>query len=233
MPRRPIYYDTETTGLKWQKDRIIELAGYDPLQGRSFQSFIHPGGPISPESTAIHNITDEMVKDAPNFEAVAKEWAKFCEGEVILVAHNNDTFDFPFLKAEFERAAVPFPTFGAFDSLKWARRYRPDLPRHTLQFLREVYGIPPNQAHRALDDVMILFEVMQRMLNDLDIETAHRLVYEPRLLHHMPFGKYQGRPFSEIPKHYLSWLAQSGALEKPDNELLKQTLLQRGLIPLG
>lgn len=42
MGKRPIFYDTETTGVKSDKDRIIEIAAYDPILDRSYVSLIHP-----------------------------------------------------------------------------------------------------------------------------------------------------------------------------------------------
>ena len=61
MSLRPIYYDTETTGIKAEKERIIEIAAYDPVRKRQFEKFVNPGFPIPPEAIAIHHITDEMV----------------------------------------------------------------------------------------------------------------------------------------------------------------------------
>ena len=46
---RPIYYDTETTGIRNDKDRIIELAAYDPIENRTFCHLINPGMPIPKE----------------------------------------------------------------------------------------------------------------------------------------------------------------------------------------
>ena len=40
---RAIYYDTETTGVKSEKDRIIELAAFDPIRDISFSQLINPG----------------------------------------------------------------------------------------------------------------------------------------------------------------------------------------------
>jgi DNA polymerase-3 subunit epsilon len=146
MARRAIYYDTETTGIKPERDRIIEIAAYDPVHQRTFEKLINPGCKIPREATAIHNITDEMVASAAPFAEVAREFIEFCEGEVVLIAHNNDNFDLPFMRIEYERNSVEIPAWESLDSLKWARRYRPDLPRHTLQFLREMYGIAANNC---------------------------------------------------------------------------------------
>src|ERR1700679_3544921 len=101
MPLRPIYYDTETTGVRNDKDRIIELAAFDPLENRTFCRFANPGCPIPPEATAIHHITNEMVADAPSFKVIAEEFVAFCPEGTILIAHNNDAFDKLFLEQEF------------------------------------------------------------------------------------------------------------------------------------
>lgn len=228
---RAIYFDTETTGLKPEKDRIIEIAAYDPLQDRSFVSLINPNCPIPPEASAIHRITDEMVKDAPDFTAVAAGFLEFCGEGAILIAHNNDAFDKPFLEEEFKRSKIPFPGWRFIDTLKWARKYRPDLPRHALQFLREVYGIPANQAHRALDDVIVLHRVFSSMIDDLPIEKVlDLLLKKPKLNTRMPFGKHQGKPLSEVPRDYVKWLLESGAFDRPDNHSLKDSFEKLGFL---
>lgn len=221
---RPIFYDTETTGVKPDRDRVIEIAAYDPVLNKTFERLINPGIPIPREASAIHNITDEMVADAPSFKEVAAEFSEFCSGEVCLIAHNNDAFDVHFLKHEFSRAEMSLPEWKFFDTLKWARRYRADLPRHTLQFLREVYGIAANNAHRALDDVIVLHQVFEMMVDDLPFDAVYHLLHKPRELQHMPFGKHQGMPIKQLPKTYVRWLRDSGALEKPENQELKAAM---------
>jgi DNA polymerase III subunit epsilon len=230
MTLRAIFYDTETTGIKADRDRIIEIAAYDPLNDVSFEQLVNPGSPIPPEASAIHHITDEMVANAPPFSEVAHAFCKFCEGDVVLIAHNNDAFDYHFLRNEYGRSNVPMPSWKFFDTLKWARRYRSDLPRHTLQFLREIYGIEANNAHRALDDVIVLHKVYMNMVDDLSIDQAYALLNKPRLLHHMPFGKHQGIPLKNLPKDYLKWLEGSGAFSKPENQELKTSLAKLGMI---
>jgi DNA polymerase-3 subunit epsilon len=122
------------------------------------------------------------------------------------------------------------PTWKFLDSLKWSRRYRKDLPRHTLQFLREIYSIPANNAHRALDDVIVLHKVFSYMTDDLSVDEIYALLNRPRELHHMPFGKHQGMPLKDLPKDYLKWLAGSGAFAKPENQELKMSLEKLGVL---
>lgn len=227
---RAIFYDTETTGVRPEKDRIIEIAAYDPIKNRTFEKLIKPDIPIPKEATAIHNITEEMVASAPNFSEIYNEFLEFCEGEVVLIAHNNDSFDKLFLEYECKRNQLTVPNWKYLDSLKWARRYRPDLPRHTLQSLREVYDFPKNNAHRALDDVIVLHQVFQAMTDDLPITDVYSLLNRHRSLQHMPFGKHQGQPLNSLPKNYVLWLANSGALDKSENQELKSRFLELGLL---
>ncbi len=60
--------DCETTGLDTDNDLIIEVGAirftFDE-QIETYTSLVNPGIPIPPESQAIHNISDEMVADAP------------------------------------------------------------------------------------------------------------------------------------------------------------------------
>jgi DNA polymerase-3 subunit epsilon len=171
-----------------------------------------------------------MVAEAPPFSVIGNEFSAFCEGDVCLIAHNNDTFDSLFLKAEYSRHNLTIPPWKMLDSLKWARRYRNDLPRHTLQSLREVYGIPSNNAHRALDDVIVLHQVFQFMIDDLPLDEVFKLINRPKEIQHMPFGKHQGKPLKEVPKDYVAWMAGSGAFDKPENQELKSRFQALGLL---
>lgn len=231
MKKIPIFYDTETTGTKPAKDKIIEIAGFDPINNRTYCSFINPEVPIPEECTQISGITDAMVKDAATFAKVGAEFFDFCGPNAVLIAHNNERFDKLFLEEECKRSQIRLPDFAYIDTLKWARKYRPDLPRHSLQYLLESYNVTLKNTHRALDDVMALHEVFSLMVDDLHIEEIIELLQEgPRLVRQMPFGKHRGTLLDQLPKHYLSWLKDSGALEKPENDALKTSLQKLCLI---
>lgn len=228
MPKRAIYYDLETTGTDPVKDRIVEIAAFDPELNRTFERFVNPGCLIPPETSAIHNITDEMVKDAFPFAEVGKDFFEFCQGDIVLIAHNNDSFDAQFLRHEAKRHQLELPSFPMIDTLKWSRKYRSDLPRHNLQFLRSIYGFPENGAHRALNDVLTLHKVFSVMIDDLSFETILQLMAPESgmgsLPTIMPFGKYRGKPLETLPIDYVKWLKSQGALDKSENFSLKEAL---------
>ena len=74
MPRKKeieIVLDTETTGLDYTRERIIEFAAVRLENGKikdEFQTLINPHQHIRKSSIAVHGITQDMVEDAPSEE---------------------------------------------------------------------------------------------------------------------------------------------------------------------
>jgi DNA polymerase-3 subunit epsilon len=104
------FFDLETTGINITQDRIIEIAVIKVLPGGEVirkSNLVNPGVPISPESTAIHGITNEDVTGKPTFKEIAKDYVKFFEGSD-LAGFNILKFDVPMLVEEFLRAGVEF-----------------------------------------------------------------------------------------------------------------------------
>ncbi|WP_239978359.1 putative quorum-sensing-regulated virulence factor [Candidatus Similichlamydia epinepheli] len=238
MQLNAVFFDIETTGLDLNKDRIVEIAAFCPASGEKFTSLVCPGQQIPSDASAIHGIYDHMVAEAPSFDKIGSDFLKFCsmEGTPVLIAHNGKQFDIPFIENELKRFDLDLPKHWlTVDTLQWARKYRSDLPRHSLQFLRETFGIPNNQAHRAMDDVLTLFEVFSDLVGDLPLEIILKKLDEPDVADRvskgiMPFGKHHGKPLQEIPSSYLKWLNESGALEKTQNQWLKEELKTLKLI---
>ncbi len=227
---RPIYYDTETTGVKTDKDKIVEIAAYDPVLDKTFEALVNPEMPIPPGASAVHKITDEMVANKPTFKEIGPKFIEFCSGDVVLIAHNNDGFDKPLLECELQRNEIDLPSWPYIDTLKWARKYRPDLPRHSLQHIREYFGIESNNAHRALDDVVILHKVFSNLIGDLSMETIISLMSKEEEILHMPFGKHKGKPLLEVPKSYVTWLSENGAFDKDESKSLKKAFQKCGVL---
>lgn len=211
-----IFYDTETTGTQIDKDRVIEIAAFNNVTKQSFVTYVNPEIPIPEEASKIHGITDSTVASSPKFPEAYRQFRDFCGSDSILVAHNNDSFDFPLLEKECRRHSLDPLNLRTIDSLKWAQKYRPDLPKHNLQYLRQVYGFSENQVHRALDDVITLYNVFSSLIGDLSAEQVFSLMQNnchPKVFK-MPFGKYKGKPLTEVPASYIQWLENQGSLDK-------------------
>jgi DNA polymerase-3 subunit epsilon len=166
---REIVFDTETTGLDNQVDRIIEI-GCVELEnqfptGRWLHLFINPDGrAVHPDALAIHGINDQFLADKPVFADLAEEITGFFDG-ARYVAHNAN-FDMGFLNAEFGRIGVP-PVDPALviDTLALARRRHPMGP-NSLDALCRRYGIDNSHRtkHGALLDAELLTDVYIEML---------------------------------------------------------------------
>ena len=73
-----IFFDLETTGINITKDKIVEISLIKVMpNGEEMQKTrrLNPGMHIPEQSTAIHHITDDDVKDCPTFKQIAKDLA--------------------------------------------------------------------------------------------------------------------------------------------------------------
>jgi DNA polymerase III epsilon subunit-like protein len=66
---RSLILDTETTGLG-VFDQVVQIAVIDTTGAVLLDTLVKPTRPIPQIATGIHGITDEMVKDAPDFGAI-------------------------------------------------------------------------------------------------------------------------------------------------------------------
>ncbi len=223
-----LFFDLETTGINIVKDRIIEISyvKVSPNGKEESRTFrVNPGMPIPPESTAIHGITDEDVKDCPTFKEIAKTLAKQIEG-CDLAGYNSNRFDIPMLAEEFLRAGV---------DIDLNRRKFIDvqtifhkMEQRTLSAAYKFYCDKDlENAHTAEADTRATYEVLQAQLdrypalkNDVgflsqfssysnNVDFAGRMVYNDKGEEVINFGKYKGRLAAEVLKAdpgYYSWI---------------------------
>lgn len=95
----PLFLDTETTGLS-DMDEICEIAIVDLAGEVLINTLVRPTKRIPPGTSAIHGITDELVKDAPTFGDLLPRLEQIICGRTILVY--NVEFD----EGKIERSAV-------------------------------------------------------------------------------------------------------------------------------
>ena len=160
-----VAFDTETTGLKPDENRVVEIGAvkFDTHGVISrFSVLINPECPMPPEAGAVNNITDEMLKGKPLFKEVAVDFLKFIQ-DTILVAHNAP-FDIAFINAELKRCGIGKLTNKVVDTLVFTREVFPRLDSYKLQELAKRFDVVAFSAHRAEDDARVCMEVFDRVV---------------------------------------------------------------------
>ncbi|REK67282.1 MAG: PolC-type DNA polymerase III [Cohnella sp.] len=171
-----VVFDIETTGLSITANKIIEIAGVKMRGGKElerFSTFVNPHEPIPYNIQQLTNITDDMVRDAPDLEPVLNDFVRFV-GDAVLVAHNAN-FDIGFIQANLRRIGLPPLTNPVLDTLELARYLHPTLKNHRLNTLAALYKVSLENHHRAIDDTVALGGILNGLLKDAAAKGVTRL----------------------------------------------------------
>lgn len=249
--KRPIiFFDLETTGTDHAKDRIIEMALVKLKPDGTREKYvkrINPGMPIPAETTAIHGITDEDVKDCPPFKQVAKElyeWMKGCD----MGGYNSSKFDIPLLAEEFLRANidVDFTERNMID----VQQIFFKMESRTLSAAYQFYCDKNlENAHSAEADIDATIEILEAQLDrykDLEneVKSLHKFTNGDQFVDYarrmvlkdgepiFNFGKHKGKKvkdvFAKEPQYY-DWMMQADFplhTKQKISEILNQMKLQ-------
>lgn len=223
-----IFFDIESTGLNITTDKIVEISYIKVYPNGTEESKtirVNPGMHIPEQSTAVHHITDEDVKDAPTFKMVAKELAKTFEG-CDIAGFNSNRFDVPLLEEEFINAGV---------DIDLARRRFVDVQtifhkmeqRNLVAAYKFYCGKDLEGAHSANADTRATYEVLKAQLdrypslqNDVqyladfstqnkNVDLAGRIIYNEKNEEVFNFGKYKGQRVEDVLKRdtgYYGWM---------------------------
>jgi DNA polymerase-3 subunit epsilon len=223
-----VIFDLEATGLNLVTDRIVEIStikvfpnGDEEVKSRR----INPGMPIPAESSVIHGITDEDVKDCPAFKEIAKSLAIYLEG-CDLAGYNLFKFDVPLLVEEFLRAGVNID-FHKRKIVDVQNIFHKMEQRNLIAAYKFYCDKNLENAHNAEADTKATYEVLQSQLdrypelkNDVkflsefsvrtqNLDYAGRIIADKDDEPAFNFGKYKGRKVKEIltiePAYY-SWV---------------------------
>lgn len=203
-----ICLDIEATGLDPKEDRIIELAAVRfklDLELDTYETLVDPRCVISPESTVIHGITNEMVVNQPKVEQILPEFLHFLKRDIII--GHQISFDIAMLMEECKRHQIPHSLnhIQSIDTLRLARHYG-DSQKNSLESLAKHFDIPINNTHRAMCDVLLNIRVFQELIRPYrTLDDLLKILNKPIKMKTMPLGKYKGKEFKEIPENYLRW----------------------------
>ncbi|AGA65364.1 DNA polymerase III epsilon subunit [Liberibacter crescens BT-1] len=181
---REIVFDTETTGLDYKNDRIIEIGAVELVNhfktGRTFHVFICPGDrQVHPDALELHGISNDFLKEMPSFSSIFEDFWNFFNNENAKWIAHNATFDIKFINAELERLGKPIVSFErVIDTLSLARRKHP-MAQNSLDALCRRYGINNSNRlkHGALLDSELLSEIYIQMIGGHQTDFAfHQVV---------------------------------------------------------
>lgn len=252
LTRPLVVFDIESTGVSPRKDRIIELAAIKLMpDGEEISKcwLMNPTVPIPPETTAIHGISDEIVKDCPTFADKAKEIFEFFR-DCDLSGFNADRFDIPCLEEEFARVGMAFAP-SARKHVDVQRIYHKKEPRDLSAAVRFYLGRNHDGAHGAEADTRATLEVLKaQMAKYADLpQTVDEM--DEYLVPHDPlnadragtlrwkdgeltinFGKKKGESLKKLllnEPNYLKWILK-GDFDTEVRMIIKD-LLDNGRLP--
>ena len=249
---RPIcFIDLETTGINVSTDRIVEIAivkiGVDGSK-QVKRRLVNPEMPIPKESSDVHGITDDMVKDAPSFKAMANEIKQFMEGSD-LGGYNSNRFDVPMLNEEFLRAGISVDIESR--KLLDVQKVFHKMEQRTLSAAYQFYCHKTlEDAHTAEADATATWEVLEAQIerypqigNTVEsivkftgdeeiVDFARRLVFENGVIV-FNFGKHKGKSVVQVLKdepQYYDWMMKGDfALHTKQKltEILNKSILNK------
>lgn len=241
-----IFFDLETTGTSVTQDRIVQLS-YIKVMPNGVELtgnyFVNPEMHIPETSTAVHHITDEMVKDKPTFKELASKLIADFKG-CDLAGYNSNRFDVPMLIEEFLRAGHTFDISNVRFIDVQNIFYKME-PRTLVAAYKFYCGKELDGAHAADNDTRATYEVLQAQLdryselqNDVEwlqeftamnhnVDPMGAMVYDEKKRPVFNFGKHKGRPVTEVLQReptYYSWM-MNGDFARSTKQVLTQIKL--------
>jgi DNA polymerase III subunit epsilon len=168
LERLPVYLDTETTGTDYI-DGIVEIAVVDHDGSVLLETLVRPHRPIPADATAIHGITNAMVREASTCPDVWPKVQDILRGRHVGIY--NAEFDIKMLQQSHRHARMQWQRIGAtqFCIMKLYADFCAEpgaygTPRwHKLEEARRQCGIALPNAHRALADALLARAVLLHM----------------------------------------------------------------------
>lgn len=223
-------FDIEATGLSVTHDRIVEIAvvkvAPDGTQ-TEFVKRVNPEMPIPKETSEIHGIYDEDVKDAPTLRDILPELEAFLS-DCDFAGYNSNKFDLPLLAEELLRVESTFD-LSACRHIDVQNIFHKMEQRTLIAAYKFYCSKDLTNAHNASADAQATWEVLDAQIarynelqSDVDFlaefsrhnnmdraDFAGRLAYNEKGDVIYNFGKHKGRTVEEVMRSepgYYGWM---------------------------
>lgn len=179
-----VVFDLETGGLSHEKNPVLEVAMFvldsNLEYGDEYDSLIKPYGDLAIQQQALDangidlSIVEKIGKDV---DVAVNDIIKFLQKQKsgkekpILVGHNIDKFDIPFLDAMFTFCKKDLSKYVndnfTIDTMWWSRICWQESPNYKLGTCIQNAGIELVNAHRAVADTKATRELLKKFLKGL------------------------------------------------------------------
>lgn len=226
-----VFFDLETTGINTATDKIVQISiikVYPDGKEEEHNFYVNPERPIPAEITAIHGITNEMVKDKPVFKELAPKIVEIINGSD-LAGYNSNRFDIPLLSEELLRADMDVD-FTKTRFVDVQNIFYKKEPRTLIAAYKFYCQKNLENAHDSSADTMATYEILKSQLeryddleNNVDFlsefseqrkfaDLAGFIAYDDNNREKFTFGKYKGRLVEDIlekDQGYFGWIMKA------------------------
>jgi len=194
-----VIFDVETSGLNPNQDKIIEFGAVVlRKEGQVFKKdetinvVVNIKEPLNETIKNITNITDEMIANGIEYSELLDIVESLIAEKPLLVAYNLP-FDVSFLRGLFNHFGKDTTFLDQCDVLDMLTVYRDKHPYpHKLDHAVAMYDISVQNTHRALDDALATYELLETMHAHHDIKSF------VNVLGHLKKYPYKGKKYPHI-----------------------------------
>jgi DNA polymerase-3 subunit epsilon len=166
---RKLILDTETTGLDYQKDRIIELACLEVIDNEyteiKFHQYYSPDGVVvSEQSEEIHGLSNSFLRKFNTFDDSLDDFIDFVSDAELII--HNAQFDISMINSALKRRNRPEIEMNrVLCTLEMAKKKFPGSKNNLNALCRRFnISLESREKHGALTDCFLLLRVFIELL---------------------------------------------------------------------
>lgn len=217
---RKVILDTETTGLDFEKDKIIEIGCVEIINdvpsGKTYHSYFNPGArQINMQAEEVHGLSNKFLEQFDSFEKKADEILEFL-GDSLIIIHNA-AFDLTMINKELKNCKkILIEESQVFCSLLMARKKFPG-SKVNLNALCKRFdiSIENRTKHDAITDCFLLAQVYLELIGGKQ--------------HKLTFREAKGKRKDNILESNIIEIKKTGEIKLSESELEQHNQILRKL----
>ncbi len=156
--------DTETTGLN--DPELVSIAIIDNSGRLIMDELVRPAKLIEPGATRVTGITNDLVKQRPEFPSIYRQLRDAISGKFVVIY--NAAFDLQVLASSCRRYNLEMPQFEHWCAMEWfAKVYgkwdntKQDFKWQKLSVAAKYFDVDQHNSHNALGDCITTLRVIE------------------------------------------------------------------------